>query len=516
MALILLQLALGRLAYRQHGLLGALFLLWAFGLILLGGLLRRELGLERAAMTLAWFLFTGALASAVIGLAQLLNSYAFLKGLITPASGERVWANLAQPNHLADYLTLGTVSAGLLWATGRLRVSYLIGALALIVTILALTGSRTAWLYVGTLVVISAAFWLAERNPVNRRLLLFSVLTLAFLLAVPLLGQALLSALQDDTTAAVLQRTMGQAGFQEERPLMWQIAWRIFQEAPLLGVGFRQVGEHYFLIAAAVSPTQPLGFTDHTHNLLLQMLAEFGIVGLVVLLAGALPWALAWLRQPRTPALWWLIGLTAVLAIHSMLEYPLWYTFFLGIAAVVLGLGEWRTVEFASARRSTLPYVVGGALLLGWLVFAQIVRDYLVLESFLAFRYRYLHATEDLNKRAKETLLEIHRSSLLAPWVELGLARSIHVSAEHLADKLAVNGRAMRAFPIEDVVYRQAMLLALSGLQAPARVQWDRAVVTFPEVRQEALVVLRRRVEDGLSELGPLLEYAQQNGKESK
>jgi hypothetical protein len=74
----------------------------------------------------------------------------------------------------------------------------------------------------------------------------------------------------------------------------------------------------------------------------------------------------------------------------------------------------------------------------------------------------------------------------------------------------------MRAFPIEDVVYRQAMLLALSGLQAPARVQWDRAVVTFPEVRQEALVVLRRRVEDGLSELGPLLEYAQQNGKESK
>jgi hypothetical protein len=199
-----------------------------------------------------------------------------------------------------------------------------------------------------------------------------------------------------------------------------------------------------------------------------------------------------------------------------MLEYPLWYTFFLGIAAVLLGLGEWRTVEFASARRSILPYVVGGALLLGWLVFAQIVRDYLMLESFLAFRYRYLHATEDVNKRAKETLLEIHRTSLLAPWVELGLARSIQVSAEHLADKLAVNGRAMRAFPIEDVVYRQAMLLALSGLQAPARDQWDRAVVTFPEVRQEALVVLRRRVEDGLSELGPLLEYAQQDEKESK
>jgi hypothetical protein len=192
-----------------------------------------------------------------------------------------------------------------------------------------------------------------------------------------------------------------------------------------------------------------------------------------------------------------------------MLEYPLWYTFFLGIAAVLLGLGEARTVEFRSARRSALPLVAGGALLLGWLVLAQIFLDYLVLESFLAFRYRYLHATAEVNKRAKETLLEIHRTSLLAPWVELGLARSIEIDRERLPDKLAVNGRAMRAFPIEDVVYRQAMLLALAGLQGPARAQWDRAVVTFPAVRQEALVVLRRRVEDGLTELAPLLEHAQ-------
>jgi hypothetical protein len=161
-----------------------------------------------------------------------------------------------------------------------------------------------------------------------------------------------------------------------------------------------------------------------------------------------------------------------------------------------------------------LPVVAGAALLLGWLAFVGVVRDYLILESFLAYRYRYLHATAEVNKRAKETLLEVHRTSLLAPWVELGLARSIEIDPDRLADKLAVNGRAMRAFPIEDVVYRQAMLLALAGLQAPARAQWDRAVITFPQVRQEALVVLRRRVEDGLDQLGPLLEHAEQDRKE--
>jgi O-antigen ligase len=507
-ALILVQMLLGKLAYRQHGLLGALFLLWAFGLVLLGGLLRRELGLERAAVTLAWFLFAGALASAVIGLAQRLDSYGFLRGFVTPAAPGRVWANLAQPNHLADYLALGTLSAGFLWAVGRLRLAYLLASAGLILYIMALTGSRAPWLYLGTPAAISIGFWLAERSPVNRRLALFSLAALAGLLAVPMLVQQL-SLAPDQAAGVALQRMRGELALTEERPLMWQVAWEVFRQAPLLGVGFRQISEHYFFVTAQLSPSRSLGFTDHTHNIVLQTMVEFGLAGTMVLLAGALVWVAGWVRQPRTPALWWLIGLTAVLAVHSMLEYPLWYAFFLGIAAVLLGLGEARTVEFRSARRSALPLVAGGALLLGWLVLAQIFLDYLVLESFLAFRYRYLHATAEVNKRAKETLLEIHRTSLLAPWVELGLARSIQIDRERLPDKLAVNGRAMRAFPIEDLVYRQAMLLALAGLEGPAEAQWDRAVATFPEVRAEALVVLRRRVEDGLTELAPLLEHAE-------
>ena len=51
------------------------------------------------------------------------------------------------------------------------------------------------------------------------------------------------------------------------------------------------------------------------------------------------------LRQPRTAAHWWMWAAALVLAVHSMLEYPLWYTFFLGFAAVVLGMGEARTIK---------------------------------------------------------------------------------------------------------------------------------------------------------------------------
>jgi hypothetical protein len=72
--LIVVQTLLGRLAYYQVGLLGTLYLLWATGLVILGGVLRRNLGLERVASTLAWFLVAGALVSAVIAWAQYIES----------------------------------------------------------------------------------------------------------------------------------------------------------------------------------------------------------------------------------------------------------------------------------------------------------------------------------------------------------------------------------------------------------------------------------------------------------
>jgi hypothetical protein len=257
-----------------------------------------------------------------------------------------------------------------------------------------------------------------------------------------------------------------------------------------------------------------LGFTDHAHNLLLHVLAEFGLVGFILLVAFAGLWIVGLVRQPRTPAHWWIWAIALVLGVHSMLEYPLWYAFFLGVAAVVLGLGEpraWRIPLGRDGRTGRLALV--GLLALGWVVIAQLFGDYLVLENFLAFRYRYIHATAEVNRQAKDALLEIGRGSLLAPYVELGLARTISVDTDRLADKLAVNGRAMRLFPIDDLAYRQAMLLALRGDQGAAQRQWDLAAASFPELREQAALVVKRRVEDGLTGLSALLEYAQKTDR---
>jgi O-antigen ligase len=507
--LILLQIALRRLGFDEQGLLASLFLLWAGALMVLAALLRRELGQERVATVLAWFLFAGLVACDIIGVAQQLDSYAFLRRYITARSSARVWGNLAQPNHLADYMSLGLASLVYLFAIGRLRWAYALAVGALSLYVLSLTGSRAPWLYLGAFGALSAAFYALDRGAINRRLLIGSAAALAGLYAIPLLVGALLPAgvPAPVTSSERLVETFAY----EQRPAIFRAGWLIFQSAPVLGVGFRQFGVRNFLLSVDLPPPRVLGFTDNAHNLFLQVAAEFGVVGLLVLLAGAIPWALGLARQPRTPAFWWVLALASILAVHSMLEYPLWYAFFLGVAAVVLGLGEARTLELtaAGARLRRMRVAVWSMWLLGGLVFVQVVRDYLFLENFLAFRYRYVHATAELDRQARGMLLELHRTSLLSPWVELALARTIHVSPERLADKLTVNTRAMRVFPIDDVVYRQAMLLALAGEQDGARAQWDRALASFPSLRAAAVAVLRRLVEDGRSELAPLLAHAE-------
>jgi len=505
-ALILLQLLLGRLPYAQVGLLGALYLLWAAGLVILGGLLRRELGLERVATALSGFVLAGALASALIGWAQYAGSD-LLSGLTMPRSADRVWANLGQPNQLADYLTLGLIGAGYLYAQGRLRLVWTAAAASVLVFVLSLAASRATWLYLIGLLALSAVFWWQDRSRANQRLLAYCAGVLALL--------ALLAWLIEPTGSGILvrhapwERVTSTLVATDLRSRIWKAALLMFLSSPLLGIGFKSYGWHQFLLNKQVPEVALSTFTDHAHNLVLQVLAEFGLAGLAILVGLAALWVAGLVRQPRTPSHWWIWAITLVLAVHSMLEYPLWYTFFLGVAAVVLGLGEGRTLRLRLGQsRRTSRLLLVGLLSLGWLATIELYRDYAVVEGFVTFRYRYFHAPPGVVRQATQALADVHRGSLLAPYVEMALARAISIDRERLTEKLTVNSRTMRLFPIEDVVFRQAMLLALSGEQAAAERQWDLALASFPAEASTAMLVLQRRVDDGVGELRPLLEYA--------
>ena len=128
----------------------------------------------------------------------------------------------------------------------------------------------------------------------NRRLLAFSTLSLLALYLLPVL-------LAVPGAITWLQR-LDFSGFgSDERLRLWRVAWLLFQDAPLLGQGFRQYGYHYFLANADLPAPRVTGLNDHAHNLVLNVMAEFGLAGLVLLLACAVPWLGGLARQRQTP-----------------------------------------------------------------------------------------------------------------------------------------------------------------------------------------------------------------------
>jgi hypothetical protein len=257
---------------------------------------------------------------------------------------------------------------------------------------------------------------------------------------------------------------------------LWHEALLIYLQAPLLGVGFGQFAWHHFTLADTAGVTPLLGLFHNAHNIVLQLLAEMGTVGAFVLLAGIGFWLWSQRRQPSAIEAWWMLALLGVIGLHSLSEYPLWYAYFLGIAAVLLGAGE-RVIREAGRRR-IVQVGFGAMLIVGWLSAASLIRNYYVLEVALFPRsHKASRAEAEQTNRA---LLSVH-GSLLTPYVELAFARVLDLDSGGLEKKLLFSSRVLRFAPTAVIAYQHAFFVALNGNLAEATRLLDRAVAVYPE-----------------------------------
>ena len=512
--LIVLQIALGRAVYGQLNLLGALYVLWAAALAMLANRLVQIFGAATFAAALAWCLVAGTLISALIGLIQLFGVQTPLAPLMLPQMHGRIYANTGQPNHLASYLFLGLASAGYLWSTRRLGLVLAVTVCAVLLAVLATSGSRAVWLYAAAFILLSAVMALLRRSAELMRLLMFGVIIAVGLLAAQWMMVGLtperLIAVQ---TVGVRMQTEGMSS--PVRLHFWNMAWMMFLGAPVFGVGFKQFAWNNFLLAGKIPGAVPdEGIIDHAHNLVFQIAAEFGAAGLLVLLGGLGWWAWSMRRAQIDPPLWWMAAVLGVLGLHSMLEYPLWYAYFLGIAAVVMGAAE-RDAPRVDDKRSG-RFVLSAAVLLGAFAFVNVYRDYRVMQSLQRGAIGESASASGLNDGSVPVLLDLQRSSLFAPFIEFALARRMLLNREHLEDKIVLNQRAMQFQPSNDFAYRQAFLLAMSGDLDGMRAQWNLAVANYPNDRGEALKVAQALEESGEVGMKALLRHAAQMDEQAQ
>jgi len=372
--------------------LSALALLAGAAAALLHGARSRPEAAQR--FFLAWVV--AGVASTIIALLQVFAPDV-ADGEIIARSGlaGRAVGNLRQPNHLSTLLLWSAVALVPLVETGRVPMRLGAALFALFVFAVELSASRTGMVGVAVL-----GLW----GCIDRRL---SRGMRATLVAAPLIyalgwiGMSWWAASGQHVFGAAAR--LGESDVSGSRFGIWSNALALLRQQPLQGVG---AGEFNFAWTLTPFPGRPTAFFDHVHNLELQLLVELGVpLGIVVtalLLAGLV---LAFLRVTRIGGLEGSMSRAAFVmvllsALHSQLEYPLWYAYFLLPAAWAWGFCAAASAPSGTFRpgggSASAVLGVTGALMVAGSLWA--LADYLVVSRI----FEPGNSTAPLSERIKD------------------------------------------------------------------------------------------------------------------
>lgn len=260
----------------------------------------------------------------------------------------RATGAFGDPNELGMFSALCVIATAAFVATARGRwrwVAVLAGVVAL--ASLLLSFSRLSWI-AATVGLLALLVHRSYRRLLLRRVAPAVVVGLAVAFA--------LGARFPITPLLDRVRSVGGAvNPDDERPLIWQEALRLFFERPVLGWG---PGAFESLTNSPPSPLWAgVATVNHPHNGLLTVLVEQGVLGAltVLVLVGAIVWGLVGRyrdapdRRGTTALLAWGLGATVVtLLVNLTIDYALRNAFVMMVVWFLLGL----TVSFiASSRR---------------------------------------------------------------------------------------------------------------------------------------------------------------------
>ena len=276
----------------------------------------------------AWL--AAALVSAGFGLLQYFGATEPFGGWINGTRLGEAFGNLRQRNQYATLTSIGLWVA--LWwmvqfaTKNKARYAYEISVVAVFAFILlalgnAASGSRTGlsqWI----LIAAMCLWWQYRGTEKIGAWAVFALLVYGVgLFALPL---ALKFFMQIDS-AGLMGRLSENVGC-SSRKVLWSNVLYLIAQKPWFGWGWGELDYAHFITVYPEGSARFCEILDNAHNLPLHLAVELG-VPLALLACGTLLWLIVtakpWLERNPTRQMAW--GILAVIGLHSLLEYPLWY-----------------------------------------------------------------------------------------------------------------------------------------------------------------------------------------------
>lgn len=452
----------------------ALALVGALGLIGLGATLARCLLPSTAIGGLPWVLWCALLPWTVAGLVSsglALVQYFGHAGWLAP------WANWTQVGEAFANLRQRNLFASLTnIALAALLSQKVLGPRRLV-------QRYTVWLAVAVAVLVAGNAASASRTGLLQ-LLLLTVLTLLWRrdartlawLGGMLAGYALAVFLLpwlvglDPSMHGMFSRLRAGDALCSSRLTLWRNVLDLIAQRPWLGWGWGELDyAHYMTLYEGPRFCDIL---DNAHNLPLHLAVELGVPAALAFCAVCV-WAVIaqrpWRETDPLRQLAWMV--LAVIALHSLLEYPLWYGPFQLACGLCLGL-LWRGQSVRGGRAAALPLVLA-CLLLSACAYAA--WDYRRISQI------YLPPAQRLPQYQDDTLAKIQRSWLFRRQVQFAELSISTVTRENAAHVHALASELLHFSPEAKLVEKLLDAALLLGYDEEVRQHRARFEAAFPE-----------------------------------
>ena len=302
---------------------------------------------------IAWAWLAAGLISSAIGMLQYFDMADDLSPWVNqPGLGE-AFANLRQRNQFATLTNIAV--AALLWlavhtgpretAVKYWHIGWLLTAAVLLAVGNAISSSRTG-LFQLLLLCGLYAVWNSLRCKTLRRLLVCTVLTYSVaMFAMPYLAGF-------DVASHGAFARMGKDEVCSSRLTLWSNVLHLIAQKPWLGWGWGELDYAHFI--TLYDKLRFCDILDNAHNLPLHLAVELGVPVALLVCSGFTWWVLRqkpWAERDAGRQMAWAV--LAIILLHSMLEYPLWYGPFqiaFGLCLVILWC---KPADLASTRNTT-------------------------------------------------------------------------------------------------------------------------------------------------------------------
>lgn len=402
---------------------------------------------------LAVLILAGALCSVVVALIQVLDVWSTVSGIHRMPGLRRPGGNLGQPNQLATLLVMGLASLCYVYELRKTSAAFASFLLVMLTFGVALTESRT-----GVLSCVFLAAWLlAWRDKTGLKtspwVVVFGCAVLFTLLWVWPTFFAYLQAGGMANGEVVQINTNAGA-----RRIVWPQLMEAVLQKPWFGWGLQGVSEAHNAVLHHYALAEP--FT-YAHNIVLDIAVGMGLPLTLLLVVVTAVWLWRRVRATKSLLPWYCLAVVLPFGVHSMLEFPFAYAYFLVPVMFVVGVLEANLVPQSVVRMGWWPVTVGFAVMTALMAWSVV--EYIAIEEdfrVVRFEAMRLGQTPSDYERPKIYLLT-HLDALLE-------AGRIAPAPGMAPERIELSRKVAMRYPWTATQNRYALSLALNGNQPEA------------------------------------------------